>query len=435
MNPFEDVPSIETKVGSGRSSASSSWINQFKDTIAKKYKKPQTQTVSANTTAPTSKTIQRLRDIMTKPHQSGGDDTTTPPPSGVTNEATPVDIAQPSPPGASDANTSAITTTDTVVTTADMPSSTTEKSVADTDGKDTAETKEVEAIEVKEDKPTPSSEEKPSTETKSEVSTPARPEDLVKRMDQLTELLKKQMSSPAPYGALQLPSIAIPQMAIPQVSLPSMPTLSDAKGALEGAKSFLNVGTFSTDAMKETFLSGVKILSDTVERYTKWADTYRERQERLEKDAVSNPEYTKVRSDFENSKATAVPKRSINPIKYIPIDVKRNARIPPYAQLDLPAMKEVVRLQDEIYGPRGRPANVGIPAQLGPFQRDPYATNQEPPVTQIKPEDNSELSKTGTEQDTEEGFFNIKPQQFFNVSIGLIAAQIGVVGYYILKSM
>jgi hypothetical protein len=234
-------------------------------------------------------------------------------------------------------------------------------------------------------------------------------------------------------------------MAIPQMSMamPSIPSLNDAKGALDGAKSFLSLGASGmTNEMKETLLAGMKILSDTVENYKRWADDYRERQEKLEQDAKANPEYSKVRATFDTAQQTAVPKRSINPVKYIPIDVKRNARIPPTIQLDLPAMQEVTRLQDEIYGPRGRPQGTsqlqqtGFPSQLGPFYRDPYIANLPagvPVPPPVKPEDTTATSAdTG---DKEEGFFNISPAQIFNASLGLIAAQVGVVGYYLLKSM
>ncbi len=446
-NPFDDdSKQVEMKTGSGRSSASSSWINQFKDTIAKKYKKPQLS--SPNTTVPTSKTIQRLRDIMAKPAQYGGDieESSISPPSGQSDTSKDTTSDTASQVSSPTVNTTADTPTDTNASTAPTTTDTTESSDKTSETTTEPSTSSAPVSSSVDENNTmntnveaPKKMDAPNATGKS-ADKNVNPDELMKRMNEISDLLRKQMS--APYGTVQLPSISLPQvmpqLSLPQMSMPSMPTLNDAKGVLDGAKSFLNVGSFNTDAMKETFLSGVKILSDTVERYTKWADTYRERQERLEKDAKSNPEYTKVRSDFETSMKTAVPRRTINPIKYIPIDVKRNARIPPYAQLDLPAMKEVVRLQDEIYGPRGRPTTVGMPSQLGPFRRDPYATIQEPLLTQIKPED-SELSKNTAEQttpDTDEGgFFNIKPQQIFNASLGLVVAQLGVVGYYILKSM
>lgn len=392
----------------------SSLINQFKQTIDRKYKKTKPIGMSggeSGTTATSSRAIQRLRDIMSATIQRGGEETT-------------------EPQKTTDAITDAFTETTKETTTEGVSGDAT---VSDEAKKESEDVKEVTNVAEPVAKP-----------VTTQNATDAKPQDLMKRMDDLTQLLKKQMAQGATATGTSFPTMTIPTMAMPSVAIPSMPSLNDAKGALEGAKSFLSLGASGmTNEMKDTLLAGMKILSDTVENYKRWADDYRERQEKLEQDAKTNPEYSKVRATFDTAQQTAVPKRSINPVKYIPIDVKRNARIPPTAQLDLPAMQEVTRLQDEIYGPRGKPQEssqlqqTGFPSQLGPFYRDPYIANLPagvPVPPPVKPEDSATASSADT-GDKEEGFFNISPAQIFNASLGLIAAQVGVVGYYLLKSM
>jgi hypothetical protein len=409
-------------------------FNQFQDTIHRKYRRfPRSSSNdkdSATTEPVVSKPIQLLRNLdseirsmissrKSKLNQSGGspDDKTVVPP-GVT----------------SDSNLSEVEKDEKETVSVDN----TEK-----DDKDYKDDKVVDVPEKDTDvKRVDTPETVVATGETSDAKPTTSPEELSRRMDELTRLLKDQMAKPAmpSVSSMSVPSIGmptLPSMQIPQVSIP---TLNDAKSALDSAKTFLNVGSFSTDAVKDTFMKGMGLLGEAVDKYTRWADEYRQREEKLKRDTETNPEYAKVRADSAMASSTP-PKRAINPIKYVPIDVQRNARIPPTAQLELPAMTEVVRLQNEIYGPRGKPTEQEQPRSMGPmgpFYRDPIIASAEdnPSAGIVKPPEpvvTEPVQKSQTENG--EGLININPNQVFNLSLGFIVAQIGAVAYYAIKSL
>ena len=421
-------------------------FNQFQDTIHRKYRRfPRSSSNdkdSATTEPVVSKPIQLLRNLdseirtmissrKSKLNQSGGspDDETGAPP-GVTSE--PVTNSS----EVASNNTEKVDTVDKVEDNKDNKDNKVDDNVPEKDTEKDTEVKRVdtpETVVATEQSDTPI-----ATET-SDAKTTTSPEELVRRMDELTRLLKEQMSKPTmPY--VTMPSIGMPTLPSMQLPQVSMPTLNDAKSALDSAKTFLNVGSFSTDAVKDTFMKGMGLLGEAVDKYTRWADEYRQREERLKRDAETNPEYAKVRADYATASSTP-PKRAINPIKYVPIDVQRNARIPPTAQLELPAMTEVVRLQNEIYGPRGKPTEQEQPRSMGPmgpFYRDPIIASAEdnPSAGIVKPPEpavTEPVQKSQTENG--EGLININPNQVFNLSLGFIVAQIGAVAYYAIKSL